>query len=152
MVDKSKKLIGLITYHDILQYKSHPNASRDGMGRLMVGAAIGITADILQRVEALVFAGVDVVTLDSAHGHSKGVMDAVKKVKKSYKELQLIAGNVATTRRCQGIGCASRSRCRKSGRWSGLYLYNQNRDRCWCTPTHCSIKLTVRPSKNRVYP
>ncbi len=96
VVDKAKRLIGLITYRDILQYKSHPHASKDSMGRLMVGAAIGITADILTRVEALVHAGVDVVTLDSAHGHSRGVIDAVKKVKKSYKELQLIAGNVAT--------------------------------------------------------
>lgn len=96
VVDKNKKLIGLITYRDILQYKSHPHASKDSMGRLMVGAAIGITADILQRVEALVNAGVDVVTLDSAHGHSKGVIEAVKKVKSAYKDLQLIAGNVAT--------------------------------------------------------
>ena len=96
VVDKNRKLIGLITYRDILQYKSHPHASKDSMGRLMVGAAIGITADILQRVEALVNAGVDVVTLDSAHGHSKGVIEAVKKVKSAYKDLQLIAGNVAT--------------------------------------------------------
>ena len=96
VVDKNRKLIGLITYRDILQYKSHPHASKDSMGRLMVGAAIGITADILQRVEALVNAGVDVVTLDSAHGHSKGVIEAVKKVKSAYKDLQLMAGNVAT--------------------------------------------------------
>ncbi|HPI55688.1 MAG TPA: IMP dehydrogenase, partial [Chitinophagaceae bacterium] len=74
IVDRQHKLIGLITYRDILQYKSHPHASKDAMGRLMVGAAIGITADVLQRVEALVQVGVDVVTLDSAHGHSKGVI------------------------------------------------------------------------------
>ncbi|MBK9299719.1 MAG: IMP dehydrogenase [Bacteroidetes bacterium] len=106
VVDKAKRLIGLITYRDILQYKSHPDASKDGMGRLMVGAAIGITADILQRVEALVFAGVDVVTLDSAHGHSKGVIEAVKKVKKSYKDLQLIAGNVATAAGAKALAAA----------------------------------------------
>ncbi|HMN31918.1 MAG TPA: IMP dehydrogenase [Chitinophagaceae bacterium] len=96
VVDKNKKLIGLITYRDILQFKSHPHASKDPMGRLIVGAAVGITADILQRIEALVNAGVDVITLDSAHGHSKGVIDAVKKVKKSFKKIQLIAGNIAT--------------------------------------------------------
>jgi len=96
IVDKQHKLIGLITYRDIIQYKSHPNASKDNGGRLIVGAAVGITADILQRVEALVNAGVDVITLDSAHGHSKGVIETVKKVKKAYKQLQVIAGNVAT--------------------------------------------------------
>ncbi len=96
VVDKNKKLIGLITYRDILQFKSHPNASKDGLGRLLVGAAVGITPDILHRIEALVSAGVDVITLDSAHGHSKGVIDSVKKVKKAYKKIQLIAGNVAT--------------------------------------------------------
>jgi len=96
IVDRNKKLIGLITYRDILQYKSHPNASKDSMGRLMVGAAVGITADVLNRVEALMQSGVDVITLDSAHGHSKGVLDTVKKVKKAFKELPVIAGNIAT--------------------------------------------------------
>lgn len=96
IVDKKNTLIGLITYRDILQYKSHPNASKDTMGRLLVGAAVGITTDVLLRVEALIHAGVDVITLDSAHGHSKGVLDTVKKVKKNFKQLQVIAGNVAT--------------------------------------------------------
>lgn len=96
IVDKNKKLIGLITYRDILQYKSHPNANKDSMGRLLVGAAIGITPDVLQRVEALLNSGVDVITLDSAHGHSKGVMDTLKKIKKTFKTLPVIAGNVAT--------------------------------------------------------
>lgn len=96
VVDKNKKLIGLITFRDILQFKSHPNASKDALGRLLVGAAVGITSDILKRVEALSQAGVDVITLDSAHGHSKGVIEAVKKVKKAFKNIQLIAGNVAT--------------------------------------------------------
>jgi IMP dehydrogenase len=96
IVDKKGKLIGLITFRDILHLKSHPNAAKDGMGRLLAGAAIGITADILDRVEALKNAGVDVITLDSAHGHSKGVVDAVKMVKKAYKTLPIIAGNIAT--------------------------------------------------------
>jgi len=96
VVDKSGKLIGLITFRDILQFKSHPNAGKDSFGRLLVGAAVGITADVLDRVEALVNAGVDVITMDSAHGHSKGVIDCVKLVKKNFKNLQVIAGNVAT--------------------------------------------------------
>ena len=96
IVDKKGKLMGLITFRDTLQTKSHPNAAKDGMGRLLAGAAIGITEDILDRVEALKNAGVDIITLDSAHGHSKGVIEAVKKVKKAFKNLPVIAGNVAT--------------------------------------------------------
>lgn len=96
IVDEQNKLIGLITYRDLLQHKSYPNSVKDEFGRLVVGAAVGVTADILDRVQALVNAGVDVITLDSAHGHSKGIMDTLKKVKAAYPELQVIAGNVAT--------------------------------------------------------
>lgn len=96
VVDKSGKLTGLITFRDIIQTKSHPNSAKDGLGRLLAGAAVGITNDVLDRVEALVAAGVDVITMDSAHGHSKGVMETVKKVRKAYKDLPIIAGNVAT--------------------------------------------------------
>src|SRR5690606_27219692 len=93
VVDKSGKLTGLITFRDIIQTKSHPNSAKDGLGRLLAGAAVGITNDVLDRVEALVAAGVDVITMDSAHGHSKGVMETVKKVRKAYKDLPIIAGN-----------------------------------------------------------
>lgn len=96
VVDKSGKLIGLITFSDILKLKSHPHAVKDSFGRLLVGAGVGITGDILQRVDALYKVGVDVICLDSAHGHTKGVMDALKKIKKTYKDLQVIAGNVGT--------------------------------------------------------
>lgn len=96
IVDKKGKLIGLITFRDIIHLKSHPNSAKDSMGRLLTGAAVGITADTLERVEALKQAGVDVITLDSAHGHSKGVLEMVKKVKATFKELPLIAGNIAT--------------------------------------------------------
>ncbi len=96
IVDKVNKLIGLITYRDILKFKSHPNASKDSFGRLLVGAAIGITPDVLKRVDALIQSGIDIVTLDSAHGHSKGVLDTVKLVKQNFKKLPVIAGNVAT--------------------------------------------------------
>ncbi len=97
IVDKKGKLIGLITFRDIMHLKSHPNACKDASGRLLVGAAIGVTSDMLQRVEALINAGVDVITLDSSHGHSKGVIDAVKQVKKTFKSIPVIAGNISTS-------------------------------------------------------
>lgn len=96
VVSKAGKLIGLITFGDILKLKSHPNAVKDSFGRLLVGAGVGITSDTLDRVDALQKAGVDIICLDSAHGHTKGVIDTLKKVKKSFKGLQVIAGNVGT--------------------------------------------------------
>jgi IMP dehydrogenase len=96
VVDKKGKLIGLITYRDILQLTSYPNAVKDVFGRLMVGAALGITKDLLDRAGALAQIGVDIVTLDSAHGHHIGVINALKKLKKTFKDLQVIAGNVGT--------------------------------------------------------
>jgi IMP dehydrogenase len=96
VVNKSGQLVGLITYRDILQLTSFPNAVKDQFGRLIVGAALGITRDMLERAGALQNIGVDVVCLDSAHGHSKGVLEALKAVKKTYKNLQVIAGNVGT--------------------------------------------------------
>lgn len=96
VVDRNGKLTGLITFRDIIQTKSHPNSAKDSIGRLYAGAAVGITNDVLERVEALVQAGVDVITMDSAHGHSKGVVEAVKRVRSAFKSLPIIAGNVAT--------------------------------------------------------
>lgn len=96
IVDEAYKLVGLITYKDILKRKSHPNACKDELGRLRVGAAVGVTPDLIQRITALVKAGVDVVSLDTAHGHSRGVMDAVRHIKTNFPTLQVIAGNVAT--------------------------------------------------------
>ncbi|MDE3235141.1 MAG: IMP dehydrogenase [Bacteroidota bacterium] len=96
VVNKQGKLIGLITYRDILQLRNYPNAVKDGLGRLLVGAALGITKDLLDRAAALQHVGVDVVTLDSAHGHSKGVIEALKTLRKNFKNLQIIAGNVGT--------------------------------------------------------
>ncbi len=96
IVDKDGMLKGLITIKDIEKAVKYPNAAKDDKGRLLAGAAIGVTADVLDRVAALVEANVDVVVLDSAHGHSKNIMDALKKVKAAYPDLQVIAGNVAT--------------------------------------------------------
>jgi len=96
VVSKNGMLIGLITYRDILQVRSHPDSVKDNFGRLRVGAALGITKDMLERATALQQIGVDVVCLDSAHGHTKGVIDALKSLKKNLKDLQVIAGNIGT--------------------------------------------------------
>lgn len=89
-------LIGLITYRDIIKIKERPNACKDEYGRLRVAAAVGVTKDVLERVSALVEVGVDAVIIDTAHGHSKGVIDTLKRVKTEFPDLQVIVGNVAT--------------------------------------------------------
>jgi IMP dehydrogenase len=96
VVDDEKFLKGLITIKDIEKVKKYPNACKDSLGRLRVGAAVGPTGDMVDRVDALVKAGVDVVIIDTAHGHSQGVIDAVRQVKALYPTLELIAGNIAT--------------------------------------------------------
>jgi len=96
VVNKAGVLIGLVTFGDILKLTSYPNAIKDSFGRLLVGAGVGITKDTLERVAALQQVGVDLICLDSAHGHTKGVIDALKSIKKSFKGLQVIAGNVGT--------------------------------------------------------
>jgi IMP dehydrogenase len=96
IVDQEGNLKGLITIKDIEKAILYPNAAKDSNGRLLVGAAVGVTADVLDRVAKLVEAKVDVIVIDTAHGHSQGVLDTVKKVKSAYPELQVIAGNVAT--------------------------------------------------------
>jgi IMP dehydrogenase len=96
VVDKKGRLVGLITYKDIIKIKSRPGACKDDKGRLRVGAAIGVTADSLERATALVEAGVDIITIDTAHGHTKGVVEVLKKVKKSFPKLPVIVGNIAT--------------------------------------------------------
>jgi|TARA_B110000902_G_scaffold118193_1_gene138659 IMP dehydrogenase len=96
VVDNHNQLLGLITFKDIQKVKNHPQACKDQFGRLMVGGAVGVTADTLERVTALVEEDVDVVAIDTAHGHSKGVVDELKKVKAKFPDLQVIVGNVAT--------------------------------------------------------
>lgn len=96
IVDDAMKLIGLITVKDIEKKMNFPNACKDDMGRLRVGAAVGITEDTLRRVEALVDSGVDIITVDTAHGHSQGVLDMVSDIRKKYPDLDIIAGNIAT--------------------------------------------------------
>jgi IMP dehydrogenase len=96
LVDDDFKLCGLITIKDIEKSIEFPNSARDEQGRLMAGAAVGVTSDMMERVAALVKSKVDVITVDTAHGHSKGVIDAVREIKINYPDLQVIAGNVAT--------------------------------------------------------
>ncbi|MGV3024974.1 IMP dehydrogenase [Clostridium thermobutyricum] len=96
LVDSEGNLKGLITIKDIEKARIYPNAAKDSKGRLLCGAAVGVTADMMDRVDALVNSKVDIITIDTAHGHSRGVLEAVKKVKEKYPELQVIAGNVAT--------------------------------------------------------
>jgi len=96
VVDKDYKLIGLITYKDIIKVKARPNACKDEQGRLRVAAAVGVTSDMLERVDALVRNAVDAIIIDTAHGHSKGVIDAALLVKRHYPNLELIVGNIAT--------------------------------------------------------
>jgi IMP dehydrogenase len=96
LVDKDYNLRGLITIKDIEKVRKFPNRAKDEKGRLLCGAAVGVTKDMLERVKALVDANVDVITIDTAHGHSQGVLNGVKTIKEKYPDLQIIAGNVAT--------------------------------------------------------
>lgn len=96
VVDEKHVLVGLITFKDIQKYRHFPNAAKDRHGRLLVGAAVGVTGDTMERVSALVKAGVDVVTIDTAHGHSKGVIDKLREVKAAFPDLEVIVGNIAT--------------------------------------------------------
>ncbi|MBS1919326.1 MAG: IMP dehydrogenase [Bacteroidetes bacterium] len=106
IVDKQGKLKGLFTFSDILKLKSHPHAVKDAFGRLLVGAGVGITRDMMDRVAALQHVGVDVIALDSAHGHSKGVIHALKEVKKNFKKINVIAGNVGTAEGAKALADA----------------------------------------------
>jgi IMP dehydrogenase len=96
VVDDNNTLVGLITYKDIMKVQDYPDSCKDSFGRLIVGAAVGVTKDILERVDALQQVGVDVICIDTAHGHSQGVLGAVKLVKEQYPDLQVVGGNVAT--------------------------------------------------------
>ncbi len=103
IVDGNMKLVGLITFKDIEKKMNFPNACKDDMGRLRVGAAVGVTPETMERVDALVEAGVDVITVDTAHGHSEGVINTVRQVKEACPDLNLIAGNIATKEAAQAL-------------------------------------------------
>ena len=103
VVDKNNILMGLITYKDIMKVENYPNASKDSHGRLLAGAALGVSSDTFERVEALKDVGVDVVIVDTAHGHSRGVLNMVKELKTKFGDLQIIGGNVATAEGAQAL-------------------------------------------------
>ena len=96
IVDSKNKLIGLITFKDIIKNRMRPNACKDKYGRLRVAAAVGVTSDVLDRVDALSNAAVDAIVIDTAHGHTQGVIEVLNKVKKKYKDIDVVVGNIAT--------------------------------------------------------
>ncbi len=103
VVNDNNKLVGLITYKDILKVESYPNSAKDNLGRLIVGAAVGISGNTMDRIEALVNVEVDAVTVDTAHGHSQGVLDTIKNIKSKFPDLQVIGGNIATGAAAQAL-------------------------------------------------
>ncbi len=103
VVDKDGKLSGIVTTKDIEKIKKYPNACKDSIGRLRVGAAIGVGEDYLDRAEALIKAGADVLGIDTSHGHSKNVIDAIKALKKKFGDIDVVAGNVATAKGAQAL-------------------------------------------------
>jgi IMP dehydrogenase len=106
VVDENNKLVGLITYKDITKAKDRPNSCKDENGRLRVAAGVGVTADTFDRIDALVAAGVDAIVIDTAHGHSKGVIDTLKQAKKKYKTIDIVAGNIATAEAARDLVAA----------------------------------------------
>lgn len=106
IVDKQHRLVGLITFKDIIKRKFRPNACKDDFGRLRVGGAVGVTHDFMARIEALHKAGADVIGVDTAHGHAKGVLDAVREIKSSWPDIQVVAGNIATREAAEALAKA----------------------------------------------
>ena len=106
IVDNKNKLVGLITFKDIEKKMNFPNACKDDLGRLRVGAAVGVTTNTMERVDASVKAGVDIITVDTAHGHSQGVLDTVSRIKKTYAHLNVIGGNIATKAAAEALANA----------------------------------------------
>ena len=122
LVDENFKLKGLITIKDIEKAVQYPNSARDKAGRLLVGAAIGNTPDVLERAGMLIEAGVDVLALDSAHGHHIGIVNCVKKIKEKYPDVDLIAGNIATAAAAEELILHNSNRCRYRRSADNSYL------------------------------
>jgi IMP dehydrogenase len=103
VVDENYKLVGLITYKDIIKIKARPNASKDNRGRLRVAAAVGVAPDTMDRAKALIDAGVDAIVIDTAHGHTKGVIEMAKKFKAAFADVDLVIGNIATAEAAKAL-------------------------------------------------
>lgn len=106
VIDDERRLVGLITYRDIIKIRKHPNSCKDGYGRLRVAAAVGVTRDAIDRIGALVEAGVDAVVIDTAHGHTKGVVNVLEKAKADFDGIDIVVGNVATAQGAQYLADA----------------------------------------------
>lgn len=103
VVDDNNNLLGLITYKDILKVKNYPNSAKDSFGRLLVGAAVGVSIGTLERIEALIGVGVDAIVVDTAHGHSKGVLETIKEIKKLHSDIDIIGGNIASGKAAKAL-------------------------------------------------
>lgn len=130
-MDKDNKLVGLITYKDITKAKDKPMACKDSKGRLRVAAGVGVTVDTLQRMEALVNAGADAIVIDTAHGHSKYVIEKLKEAKAKFPNVDIVVGNVATGAAAKMLVEAGADAIKVG--IGGLYLYNSCGSRCRCT-------------------
>ena len=148
VVDEAGCLKGLITIKDIMKVQKYPTACKDQFGRLRVGAAVGIGSETIPRVTALRNAGVDVIAVDSAHGHSRNVIDAVKAIRKQFPDLQIIAGNVATALGAEALIKAGAGR-RQGRRRSGFHLYDAHRCGRRRTPDHGHPGMLARRPGSR---
>ena len=148
IVNDAGKMTGLITYKDILKNKDKPNACKDEFGRLRVGAAVGVTPDIKERIQKLIDAGVDVVSIDTAHGHSKGVIDTCKTIKSAYPDLDVIVGNIATAEAATALADAGADAI-KVGVGPGSICTTQNHCRSWSVP-QLSAVYEVSQSSQKV--
>ena len=138
VVDKEGKLVGLITYKDITKAKDKPMACKDAKGRLRVAAGVGVTADTLDRMQALVDAGADAIVIDTAHGHSMYVIEKLKEAKKRFPNIDIVVGNIATGEAAKNVGGSRCGWC--EGRYrSGFYLYYPCGCRCGCSPAFCRL-------------
>jgi IMP dehydrogenase len=148
VVDKDGRLAGMITIKDIEKIKKYPNACKDSMGRLRVGAAVGVGPDMEARAEALLKAGADVIAIDTSHGHSQNVIDAVIKLKGTFSGIELIAGNVGHGQggrrfdQCRCGWCQDRYRTR-------FDLHDPDRGRYWRASGHGHFELPIRGQQNR---
>ena len=148
VVNDAFELKGLITVKDINKQTNFPNAARDAAGRLRVAAAVGVGAGTEERVELLAKAGVDAIVVDTAHGHSKGVIDRVRWVKQNYPHIDVIGGNIATGAAALALVEAGADAV-KVGYRPWLHLYHTYRGRCGCTPDHGDLQRGRSPEGHR---
>lgn len=146
-MDESFHLRGMITVKDFQKAERKPNACKDEQGRLRVGAAVGAGAGNEERVDALVAAGVDVLLIDSSHGHSEGVLQRIRETRAKYPDLQIIGGNVATGAGARALAEAGCSAVKVG--IGGLHLYYPYRHRRGCAADHCCFRRGGSAGRDR---